>query len=335
MSDQWIVPGPGPGTDAALLEENLSAAEGFARLLNAPQPVLGAEEVGAFAADSGLGTEEAFPLLLDAMLGSRDRRFLERYLKPALCRVQPAEFQDDPYLSGIRFPAAAEGGWAFRKMRYEPYQLFPCGHMRLLPDGREVPRLGYFTEPFEYPAVLEDGREWMTVTPNEILTMRPEIAEARGDVLVLGLGLGYYAMMAARSEAVRSVTVVEQSGRLISLFRRHLLPQFPRADRIRLVQDDAFRYLRDHAPLNGVDHVFADLWHDVGDGLPMYVRLRQLEEACPGVTFRYWIEQDILIFLRGLVLDERLNGTDGPPLLPPDVSATLADLKEAAGRAKL
>ena len=289
---------------AWLAEENLRAAERFARLLNAPQPLFSEKEVREFAADSGLSAAEAFPLLLDALLTGGDRRFLERYLKPALRCAEPSEFREDPYLREIRFPAVTEDCWTFRMMRYAPYQLFPCGHMRLLPDGREVPPLGYFTEPFEYPAVLEDEREWMTVTPNEILTMRLEIAEARGNVLVCGLGLGYFAMMAARSEEVRSVTVVERSARLIALFEKYLLPQFPHREKIRLAEADAFQYLRSHAPLEGTNYVFTDLWHDVGDGLPMYAELRRLAARCPGVTFRYWIEQDMLMFLRGLEEEE-------------------------------
>ncbi len=292
-----------------LSEENLDAAERFARLLNAPQPVFTSGEVSAFAADSGLACDEAFPLLLDAVLGTHDRRFAERYLKPALRRVSPDEFREDPYLSRIRFPEITEGRWSFRVMRYKPYQLFPCGHTRLLPDGRELPAIGYFTEPYTYPAVLENGREWMTVTPNEILTMRKEAAEARGNVLACGLGLGYFAFLASIRQEVTSVTVVEQSACLISLFERHLLPQFPDPGKIRIVRSDAFAYLREHAPLAGTDYVFADLWHDVGDGLPMYMELRRLASRCPGTVFRYWIEEDMLIFLRNLVLDENEGTT--------------------------
>ena len=297
-----------------LLEENLCAAERFAKLLNAPQPLYTAEEVDAFAADTGLGAEEAFPLLLNALLCGEDRRFLERYLRPALQRLSPAVFRDDPYLRLIRFPETAEGRWVFRTQRYAPYQLFPAGHARPLTDGRELPRLGYFTEAFEYPAALEGGREWMTVTPNEILTMRAEIEEARGHVLACGLGLGYFALMASEKENVRDVTVVERSRPLIELFRRVLLPQFPHREKVQLVEADAFRYLEDRLPLPGVDFVFADLWHDVGDGLPMYLRLRQLAARCPGVAFRYWIEEDMRLFLRGLALEERLNG--GTAALP-------------------
>ena len=49
---------------AWLAEENLRAAERFARLLNAPQPLFSEKEVHEFAADSGLNAEEAFPLMM-------------------------------------------------------------------------------------------------------------------------------------------------------------------------------------------------------------------------------------------------------------------------------
>lgn len=51
----------------------------------------------------------------------------------------------------------------------------------------------------------------MTVTPNEINTIRPSVEQSRGKVLAYGLGLGYYAFHAAQRADVTSVTVVEKS----------------------------------------------------------------------------------------------------------------------------
>ena len=39
------------------------------------------------------------------------------------------------------------------------------------------------------------------------------------------------------------------------------------------------------------DFVFADLWHDAADGLPMYERLKHMEG--PGPEYRYWIEKTL------------------------------------------
>lgn len=71
----------------------------------------------------------------------------------------------------------------------------------------------------------------MSVTPNEIETMRAPIARAHGRVLTFGLGIGYFAFMAASKADVESVTVVEREAAVIRLFTRLLLPQFPCAQK--------------------------------------------------------------------------------------------------------
>ncbi len=285
-----------------IAEENLRTAAAFARLLSLDGPLYTAEEVRAFAADCGLDEHGAFLLLLAAALGrEEDRTWQRERLAPSVRVLDPAVYRADPYYAGIRFPEIARGRWRLTHMTYAPYQLIPCGHTRLTPQGVELPRLGYFTEPFSYPAVLEKEREWMTVTPNEIATMAAEIGEARGNIAVLGLGLGYFAFMCARKPQVSRVTVVERDPDAIALFREQLLPQFSDARKIQLIRADAFDYLA--VPDPAVDFVFADLWHDVGDGLPLYLRLLPLA-ARWRAPFRYWIEEDMLIFLRGLLLEE-------------------------------
>ena len=286
----------------AIAEENLRTATACARLLSLDAPLYSAEEVRAFAADCGLPEHQGFLLLLAAALGrEEDRPWQRDYLAPCVRPLEADRYRRDPYYAGIRFPRASRGRWQLTQKSYAPYQLIPCGHTRLMPEGRELPQLGYFTQPFSYPALLENGREWMTVTPNEIATMAEEIAAARGHIAVLGLGLGYFACMCARQPQVTRISVVERDPDAMALFREYLLPQFPEARKITLLQMDAFDYLR--APDPAVSYVFADLWHDVGDGLPLYLRLLPLAARWKA-DFRFWIEEDMLIFLRGLLLEE-------------------------------
>jgi hypothetical protein len=49
-----------------------------------------------------------------------------------------------------------------------------------------------------FPALLENDRIWMTITPNEIEIMIKPVDEAFGHVLTYGLGLGYYAYMVSK-----------------------------------------------------------------------------------------------------------------------------------------
>ena len=299
-------------------DENLSAAETFSALLNCDGPLFSAKEIEIFAKDSGLDRHQAFLLLTAAALGrERDRRFVARYLSPAVSMLNKDTYAANPYLQSIRFPAKRLGRWQLKEMAFEPYQLIPAGHMRLLPDGREIPALGYLDQPFPYPAVLENGREWMTVTPNEIETMAASIAAAQGNIAVFGLGLGYFAFRAAQKQQVAAVTVIERDRDVIDLFRSELLPQFPHKEKIRIVPCDAFDFVKSMGTGDPFDFAFVDLWHDVGDGLPMYLRFRALERLSPATAFHYWIEQDMLIFLRGLMIEDHRQGA-GPlkDLLP-------------------
>ena len=174
---------------------------------------------------------------------------------------------------------------------YRPYELFVADDLRAYPDGAALPVLGYFTRPFAYPVLTENGREWMTATPNEINTIRPMAEAAHGHVLTLGLGLGYFAFHALLNPRVERVTAVERSADAIRLFRERILPAFPRPERLTILQADAFAAAPALYRSGQYDFVFADLWHDAADGLPMYERLKHME--VPGPEYRYWIEKTL------------------------------------------
>ena len=283
-------------------ELNLQALELMSGYLTQHPRFITARDVEEVAA-CGVAREEAVVQLLCAACGldarrPLDRRMIEQFVRPSLARLEPEPLLQNPYMRCIRFPQAVQGRWEMTRMAYEPYELFVRDDLLCLPDGREIPRLGYFDRRFAYPAVLEGGREWMTVTPNEVATMAPALSQVRGRVAVMGLGLGYFAFMASESPDVHAVTVIERDADVIALFERHLLPQFAHREKVRLVRADAFDLAQ--AGLDGFDCAFVDLWHDVSDGAPMYLRMKALEARSPGVRFFYWIETSIRCFLRSL-----------------------------------
>ncbi len=187
--------------------------------------------------------------------------------------------------------ASQAGAFELGYASYRPYELFVADDLRAYPDGAVLPVLGYFTRPFAYPVLTENGREWMTATPNEINTIRPMAEAAHGHVLTLGLGLGYFAFHALLNPRVERVTAVERSADAIRLFRERILPAFPRPERLTILQADAFAAAPALYQSGQYDFVFADLWHDAADGLPMYERLKQME--VPGPEYRYWIEKTL------------------------------------------
>jgi len=317
-------------------EENLRAMEAFSYLAGAEGSLYTPEEIAAFAVDCGLDRHEAFLSLLAAACGlepdrkREDRRLIERYFRPALRPLFPDAYRQNPYALRIRFPEKTRGAWQLCRRQYAPYQVVPCGDTLLLPDGREIPPLGYFPESFSFPAVLENGREWMTVTPNEIETMAPAVSASQGKAAVFGLGLGYFAFMIAEKESVSAVTIVERDESVIQLFQKELLPQFPHREKIRIVKADAFDYLSGPMKKERFDFAFFDLWHDVSDGLPLYLRLRQEESRVPETVCAYWIEQSLLVFLRSLILDDQSSHAGRLDRLFPLGNPSLEDVRRLA-----
>lgn len=284
------------------LNEKLLRLESL--LLN-EQPCLVTAEAMEEMTSLGIGDTMAYALLLASAFGLQpdaddaDRRLVYDLLLPSVNQLDAAEFEDNDYYRNIRLSDAACRDVALTTMQYEAYQAFPCGDLYFENNKLRAP-LGFFRTAFRYPAITKGGREWMTVTPNEIRTMQTAVDAARGNVLVYGLGLGYFAYMAAIKDEVETLTVVDVDESVIELFKKHIWPQFPDAAsrKIIVLQQDAFanaeqsHFLRYGRPY---DLVFTDLWHDVGDGLPLYRRMRDLQDryASPGQQFHYWIEPSI------------------------------------------
>ena len=101
---------------------------------------------------------------------------------------------------------------------------------------------------------------------------------------------------AARKSEVESVTVVDVSEDALTLFRTHILPRFEHPEKVHTVCMDAFAFADRHMAGN-FDFVFADIWHDAGDGKELYLRMKAYEEAHPDIRFSYWLEDTIRCYL--------------------------------------
>ena len=226
-----------------------------------------------------------------------DKELFRRYFVQMVKGQAISDYINDPYYVNIKVPNAKFEAWELCSGHYAPYEAFVYDDIEMRSDGRLLPHIGYFTEKFSYPRVTEKGREWMTVTPNEINTMRNPIEKARGDTLAFGLGLGYYAYMVSEKSTVTSVTVVERDASVIRLFERFLLPQFPNKKKIRIVCDDAFAFADREFKNSSFDHIFTDIWHDPSDGLELYLEMKKREALCPHARFDYWIEKTLKCYL--------------------------------------
>ncbi len=222
--------------------------------------------------------------------------FRERFTR--MCFAQnKSEFEADPYYKNIKFPNVTNESWEFKTMSFKPYEAFLANESKLDRDGRLIPQIGFFEEEFFYPAVLQNSREWMTITPHEIRTISPAVKKSFGNVLTYGLGLGYFPYMAHLKENVTSVTVVEKDERVIELFTKYILPQFPQKEKIKVICNDAFRFAKEETAKTFYDFIFADTWHDPSDGVEMYEKFKECEKQSPNSEYMYWIEDTLKYYI--------------------------------------
>ena len=159
----------------------------------------------------------------------------------------------------------------------------------------EISELGYFKKEFPFIVLNQNNVTWMSITPNEIKTMQKHIDNAYGDVHVFGLGLGYYAYMISLKENVNHIFIYEKEQRIIELFTKYLLSQFPNKDKITVIKADALEVIK--KPLKG-DYAFIDLWHTAEDGIELFLNIKRNENNNPNIKFSYWLDNSFYAFMR-------------------------------------
>jgi len=233
-----------------------------------------------------------------------NQKIMDSYILNNLKCLNPKEYLENAYAKAIG-KTGRNGKYALRYINYYPYQLFAYDDIKV--DGyQENSRIGYFREKFSYLALTQGNNIWMSLNPNEIETMKPFILNGRGNVLVLGLGMGYVPFMLARKKCVQSITIVEKDQNIIDLFKSLIWPNFENKEKIKIVKDDAIEYVKKQKEARW-DYIFADLWHDPEDGLELFVKLKQIN---PNIDC--WLNDSMYALLRRCMitlLEETLNGS--------------------------
>ena len=253
----------------------------------------------------GLEEKEAILEMLYGFYGLEHNEIndqvMDKYILNNLTRLEANDYLSNPYVKAIK-NVGKNKKYALKYIDYEPYQLFAYDDIQMK-GYEEHSRIGYFANKFSYLALTQGNNIWMSLNPNEIETMKPYIAKAKGDVLVLGLGMGYVPFMMANKEEVKSITIVEKDPEIISLFKEFIWPNFVNKNKIKIMQDDAINYTKKN---NKFDYIFADLWHDPEDGLPLFVELKRIDR-----NIDCWLEVSLYQMLRRCMitlLEEQLNG---------------------------
>ena len=275
--------------------------------------VINAEMMDTLCGDGTIDVKDGIVALLCEIFGlsfdgsADERRLIREYITPSVRILDPSRYTGNPYYNRIKIPAVKKGRWELKTEKYPAYRGVICDDMMLRDGFCEVAPLGFFKEDFFFPAVLEDGNEWMTLTPVDLDTSDYAIERAHGKVVTFGLGLGYYTFMVSEKSDVESITVVEKSRDVIELFKTYILPQFTHPEKVRIVNDDAFLYAEHTMPDENFDVAFVDTWRDASDGAPMYERMKVLEHLSPNTEFIYWIENFLVSRLRALRFSDLMD----------------------------
>ena len=311
-------------------ELNFRLTRLYANYLENYNTIITADMMHALCGDGSIDEADGFAAILCQLFGldidgSPDERALIRnYITPSV-RVMDAErYRSNPYYRNVKIPNVKKGTWELKSETYPAYRGVIAADMIIRDDFSEVPPLGFFTEDFVFPAVLEDGNEWMTLTPVDLDTSDEAIERAHGKVVTFGLGLGYYTYMVSEKAEVDSITVIEKNPDVIALFNEYILPQFSHPEKVRVINTDAFEYAECEMPREGYDVAFVDTWRDASDGAPMYARMKRLEHLSPDTEFIYWIENFLVSRLRALrfaEIEDRLE--DGEDMTYADIFDSL------------
>lgn len=246
--------------------------------------------------DLGFSKEYAFALLISTMYNidiNENKQWFNEYLLPSIKCLNREKYFKNPYYKNIKIQNKLNNKWSLKWDKYKAYQAFVFNDF-YIKDAKVLFNIGFFEEEFKYPAIYENDRLWMSITPNEIETMNNSINEARGNVLVLGLGIAYYPYMLSLKENVDSITIIEKSKEAIQLFKEEIYPKFTNKI-VNIIEMDAFEYLENVD--ENINYIFADLWHDVSDGKELYLKIKEYEKKYRNIKFSYWIEDTIKFYL--------------------------------------
>ena len=234
----------------------------------------------------------------------------QTYIASNVFSIDKNEFENNPYYQQIKPKETKSKGYTLAYDFYAPYELFSYDDITVDENYREQTKIAYFKDEFKFLVLNYKDVTWMSITPNEIKTMEPAIKKASGNIVVFGLGLGYFAFMASLKEEVKSITIIENDINVINIFMENLLPLFSQKEKINIVQADALEVIKKPLPY---DFAFVDLWHSVEDGLNLFLEFKKQEKNNPNVKYSYWLNNSFYALLRRAfitLISEQLEGFD-------------------------
>lgn len=168
-------------------------------------------------------------------------------------------------------------------------------------NGLRIPIIGLSQTGAAMPALFFQSEQKeisiiSCLTPYMINTMEKDIVRAHGNVLCLGLNLGYFAYMVSLKEDVTSVTIVEKNKYKLNWFRRYIMPQMETRWKIKTVLTEPVEFSNE-IDKRYYDYAFVNCYNDPYDNYALadYIIINELQKRkTHPATFFFWGVKDIM-----------------------------------------
>lgn len=223
-----------------------------------------------------------------------------QYDNPSLY-IHTADFIKNPYYRNIQLDKIVSSKFSYEKVMIEKNYLFNYESITDDKDRelKDYMKLRALDADLEMIYLFEENEGWMMCSPSEASTNDPYAKKAKGNVLTFGLGIGYFVYMALLNPEVSSITVIERSEDVITLFSE-IIKQFPQDKEIKIIHGDAFDYFNEKF-LNNYDYIYVDIYKSSQDGREIIDKLLG-QYLPPHEKIDFWIEKSCLNPIRTLIL---------------------------------
>lgn len=248
--------------------------------------------------------------LLEALeIDSSDFEFEQlskQYHLSEIIKLDYIEYLNNSFIKDIRIENKEFAKYSLKKNYYSPYECFLYSEIKVKDSAfyKEINNLGYFDKQIEYYELLKGDTIISEINPFEINITNNFLADAKGKVLVYGLGLGYFPYMASLKKEVSSIDVYEKDSMIIEIFNTLSIK-----DKIKVFNIDLFKNFEKIS--NDYDYIYFDFNDISASTLIKYIFAKKYETNFANTKFLYKNEVTLLALLRRYVVvlfEENLNG---------------------------
>ncbi len=129
-----------------------------------------------------------------------------------------------------------------------------------------IPQRGYFQDwagEGEMFALMEGERTWMSTAWDEVDSQAPHVAAGRGQVVLMGAGMGVALFNLLARPEVQQVTLVEREPAVLHILEQSAgMSTWPGSEKkLCVAVEDAHEF----TPDGPIDHLYVDIWPTIGE----------------------------------------------------------------------